>query len=61
MNKLKPYAKAIVAAILLLAFWVGSALGVETGIDPEAQVQAIVMVVLATAGVYAVPNKAKDE
>ena len=61
VKKLKPYAKAIVAAFLLLAFWVGSLFGIETGIDPEAQVQAIVLVILATLGVYTVPNEPEDD
>lgn len=61
LDKLKPYAKAIVAALLLVVFVVGSWLGVDTGIDPEAQLQAILLIILGTLGVYATPNKSEHE
>ena len=50
-------AKAIVALLLLAVASIGSALGVETGIDVEASVQAVVIPILVALGVWSVPNR----
>lgn len=61
MSYIKRYAKAIVALLLLAVAAIGSMLGVETGIDPEAQWQAVGLVLLTAIGVYQVPNREETD
>jgi hypothetical protein len=60
MSALLPYAKAVVAVLMLVVVGVANALGVETGIDPTEWWHVLGVALLTGAGVYAVPNAPKD-
>ena len=55
MSKLKPYLKAVVAAVGSAATW---AVGTFAPDSKVALIATAVLAILTAAGVYAVPNKA---
>lgn len=54
MSVIKPYLKALVALGILIVAVIGTALGIDTGLDPE--VQVVVAVAAISGGVWAIPN-----
>lgn len=58
LHFLKPYMKAVVAAVAPIVVGLGAKYGLELDVD---NVVLVLLAVLTSAGVYSVPNKAVHE